>query len=278
MKNRAFFILILSLVSTIFSASSLFAAAPPEIGSVVALKGKAEVERGGKKVDAKVKSSLQLNDVVKTSASSRIKMLFIDDSVLTLGDNSRMAIKEFVHSKSDKGKSLFNLIDGKMRAVVGKTKFEVQTPTAVAAARGTIIYFETGIVDGKRFTKIVCIEGTVDVHGVAGFQSSIATLTVGNEITILEGVALSSPTPASPKLLEQIKRESSIGASQVKLEAPQMDDLKNIETTGNRAKQITSTGIIDTNKMEIPNIIPIVQHQQPAGLTTKTQDKATFFL
>ena len=39
------------------------------------------------------------------------------------------------------GHRYFNLLEGKMRSVVGKTKLQIHTPTAVAAARGTVIFF-----------------------------------------------------------------------------------------------------------------------------------------
>ena len=89
-----------------------------------------------------VNSGIQPNDTVRTAAGSRVKMKFVDDSVLTLVDNSKLVIKEFLYSKEKGGKSIFNLLDGKMHSIVGKTKFEVQTPTAIAAARGTVIFFQ----------------------------------------------------------------------------------------------------------------------------------------
>ena len=83
--------------------------------------------------------------------ASRTKMRFIDDSILTLGENSRVSIKEYIYSKDKGGKSIFNLLDGKMRSVVGKTRFEIHTPTAVAAARGTIILLQRleGLLEGS---------------------------------------------------------------------------------------------------------------------------------
>jgi hypothetical protein len=136
------------------------------LATVVALRGNATVERGAKKLDAQTKLGIELQDTVATAEGGRVKMLFIDDSVLTLAEKSRMSVNTFVHSRSDRGKSLFNLLDGKMRAVVGKTRFEVQTPTVVAAARGTVILFDVGTQNGKAFTRVTCLEGIVDIRSV----------------------------------------------------------------------------------------------------------------
>ena len=123
------------------------AAAEQDIGKVVAIRGKATIERGNSTLTPGVNSGIQPSDIIKTAGDCRIKLRFIDDSVLTVGENSRMVVKEFIYSKDKGGKSIFNLLDGKMHSVVGKTKFEVHTPTAVAAARGTVIYFEVGVKD-----------------------------------------------------------------------------------------------------------------------------------
>jgi hypothetical protein len=121
--------------------------AAQDVGRVVALRGKATIERGGASLDAGVNAAILESDVIRTASNCRVKMRFVDDTVLTLGENSRLAVKEFIYSKGTRGKSIFNLIDGKLHSVVGHTKFEVQTPTAVAAARGTVIYFEVGNAD-----------------------------------------------------------------------------------------------------------------------------------
>src|SRR5690242_3987390 len=90
------------------------ASAAQDVGKVVAVRGKATIERGSAKLEARVKSGIQGSDIVNTAAESRAKLLFLDDSVLTLSDNSRLVVTEFIHSKGERGTSVFNLLDGKM--------------------------------------------------------------------------------------------------------------------------------------------------------------------
>ena len=194
-------IVVLSISMIIAWAAEVSAAG--DIGSVVALRGSAVIESDSGSRDAKVKDGIQLRDTVETRMKSRTKMLFIDDSVLTLGENARVVIKEFVYAKDKEGKSIFNLIDGKMRSVVGRAGFEVHTATAVAAARGTVFDCETGIKGGKAFTTCTSYEGLVDITSIDPTIKGHVTLRPGMTVTVIGGEPLSAPTPVSATNLQQ---------------------------------------------------------------------------
>ena len=128
-----------------------------------------------------------------------------------------MSVDTFVHSRSDRGKSLFNLLDGKMRAVVGKTRFEVKTPTVVAAARGTVILFETGSQNGQPFTRITCLEGIVDVRSLTDTGAEPVMLSPGQSILVMSGQPMPAPTLLPPAELEKLKRDTSTSGAEIKL-------------------------------------------------------------
>lgn len=194
----------------LLAAFSGTAVAGDDVATVVAVRGKAAIERDKKEIEARVRDGIFLSDVVLTKEASRIKLLFIDDSVLSLSENSKVAIKEFVYSKEKGGKSIFNLIDGKMRSVVGKTEFEVHTPTAVAAARGTIILFETGLRFGRLFTTIICLEGIVNIMSIDPSIRGMITITPGMMATIVEKEPLPSLPSAAPKTeIERLKKDTN---------------------------------------------------------------------
>lgn len=188
------------------------------VASVVAVRGKAAVERASKKIEAQPKLGIELQDTVSTLEGGRVKLLFIDDSVLTLGEKSRMNVDTFIHSRTDRGKSLFNLLDGKMRAVVGKTKFEVKTPTVVAAARGTVILFEVSTMNGRPFTRVTSLEGIVDVrkHADEGGAATIM-LSPGESILVMAGQAMPAPVRLTPAETEKLKRDTSTTGAEIKL-------------------------------------------------------------
>ncbi len=191
MKTKTF---ILILAGLLMITSLSFGA--DNVGAVVALRGNAVILRETKALEAKLKDSIQLTDVVETKEQTRTKMLFVDDSILTLGEKSKVSIKEFVYRKDKEGRAIFNLIDGKMRAVVGNAGFEVHTRTIVAAARGTVIDFETGILDGKYFTTVTCLENEVDIRSIDPTVSGKIVLTRGMTVTVVAGQSLPAPKPA----------------------------------------------------------------------------------
>lgn len=169
--------------------------AASEVGSIVALKGGADITRSGASVEAALQDAVQLQDIISTKANSRAKVLFLDESILTLAPQSKAVIKEFIYSRDGAGRSIFNLLDGKMRAVVGKTNFEVHTDTVATAARGTVIDYLTGILDGKPFTRVTCLEGVVELRSPDPSVPGVVLLTAGNTALMFKGGPLPTPTP-----------------------------------------------------------------------------------
>jgi hypothetical protein len=116
------------------------------IGQLTAVQGKVTLAHSGapSTASAQIGDGVLFKDIIETQSESRTKALFLDDSVLTVGDHSRVEITEYIFDpKQSKRSVVVTLIKGNLRALVGKvfagkgSKFEVHTPTAVAAARGT---------------------------------------------------------------------------------------------------------------------------------------------
>jgi len=213
----------LGLVLCAWAYAGVAHAAGEAVSTMIAIKGNTFIERGSAERPAKVKDDVLLVDTVSTREAAKAKMLFIDDSVLTLGEKTKVIVKEYVYSKERGGKSIFNLLDGKLKAVVGKAKFEVHTPTAVAAARGTVILIETGIRNGVPFTDVVSIEGEVvvtrkvvpgkqgegpgtggsgDWDGRAAVAPGEVVLTPGNIVSVVSGEPLPLPSAAPAPVLD----------------------------------------------------------------------------
>jgi hypothetical protein len=247
----------MKLFPTVLCGMALFlitdiAGAEP-VASVVALRGKATVERGVKKLEVQTKLGIELQDTIATAEGGRVKLLFIDDSVLTLAEKSRMSVDTFIHSHSDRGKSLFNLLDGKMRAVVGKTRFEVKTPTVVAAARGTVILFDTGILNGQPFTRITCLEGIVDVRSLTDAAGTAPVmLSPSQSIVVTSGQPMPPPTLLTPAELENLKLDTSTSGAEIKL--PDV---------------MTSGAIIGTVTVTPIPVVPTFDRQQPPKQPTR---------
>jgi hypothetical protein len=212
---------ILLLLSFVCIGLTGTALAENEVGSIVAKRGKAIIERDNKSFEAEVQDNLFMNDTVSTKDASRVKMLFIDDSVLTLGENSQVVIKEVIYSKHKMGRSVFSLVEGKMRSVVGKTQFEVHTPTAVAAARGTVILTETGVLDdGRTFTVIICVEGETLVRPLDPRMGESVTLTAGMMLVYIEGEHFPSELLTEPTQEIQRLQNSTESDREISIPGP----------------------------------------------------------
>ena len=154
------------------------------VGLYMAVVGKVTVVHVGQPaaMPVKLQESVYFKDVIETKADSRAKALFDDDSILTVGENSRVEVSEYIYdSANDQRSSVLRLVQGKARALVGKlfaglgSRFEVHTPTAVAAARGT--YFVVWIEE-KASQKIGMSEtGTVRPVSLQGLE--VAELQAG---------------------------------------------------------------------------------------------------
>lgn len=154
---------------------------PPtgDIGVYTAVEGQVSVKRSGTAdaLPAKLHDDVRFLDIIETERESRSKALLNDDSILTVGEHSRVEITEHIYDPNRGLRTVVvNLVRGKVRALVGKmftgtgSKFEIHTPTSVAAARGT--YFVVWHVDG------VSGIANVGTHGAVDFQSGGSTVRV----------------------------------------------------------------------------------------------------
>jgi ferric-dicitrate binding protein FerR (iron transport regulator) len=173
MKTRAFASCCACLLGTALLGAGGLASAAEKAGDVVSVRGTAVIERKVTKAEARVRSVLLESDSIMTQERSRVKMLFRDDSVLTLGPKSRLVIRKYLHSPENKrSETVYELADGKLRSVVGSPGFRVMTPTAFAAARGTIINTTHNAETGT--TEIAVLEGEAEVRnanaGIKGVQ------------------------------------------------------------------------------------------------------------
>ena len=110
--------------------------------------------------------SLDSGDIVKTHENSLAAILFTDDkSMLKVRDNSTLAIA---------GKRTDNSVSKRLKCALGnfwlnvtqqKSQLLVETPSGVAAVKGTEFY---GIVDSEGNTVIIVIEGIVQLINKLG--------------------------------------------------------------------------------------------------------------
>jgi hypothetical protein len=140
---------ILGITSLSGLASGVQGAEPitaSQIGLFTEVQGQVRVTHPGmsRPIPVKLYDAVRFKDVIETQRGSQAKALFYDDSLLTVGEHSRVEITEHIFDPARNKRCLVvNLLWGTVRVLVGKvftgsgSKFEIHTPSAVAAARGT---------------------------------------------------------------------------------------------------------------------------------------------
>ncbi len=132
-------------------------AAEPDIivGSFTAVQGQVQMMRPGaaQPVSVKLSDAVFYKATIETQESSQAKALFLDDSMLAMAEHSTVQVNEQAYDpKRGKRSLVFNLLEGKVRALVTKvfpspgSRFEIHTSSAVASARGAyfVMWIERG--------------------------------------------------------------------------------------------------------------------------------------
>lgn len=114
------------------------------IGVIKKLAGDVRVERAGAMQPATLGMEVHQKDLLLTGSDGSVGLRFRDDSRMSAGPNSRLALDEFRFDEdTDEGYFNASFLEGVFSVVAGKlTKknpdaLKVRTPSAVLAVRGT---------------------------------------------------------------------------------------------------------------------------------------------
>jgi len=219
--------LLLSLIAIPLAFGSSLAIASERgtdgIGFYTAVLGQASVTHPGETrvLPVKLHDEVLFKDVIQTQNESRARALFQDDSMLTVGENSRVEIDEYIYNpEANVRQAIVKLMQGQVRALVSKvfkangSRFEIHTPSAVAAARGT--YFTVWIENGQSGIINIGEKGRVD------FTSGGMTVAVdpGFFSIAYEGQAPSVPLPHHLGLKDNDQSEATVKSAEKTASTP----------------------------------------------------------
>ena len=115
-----------------------------EIGRVKVARGSVTIERTGRNLPATLGMTLQEGDVVVTGPDGSAGVTFNDDSLLSIGPDSALAIDRFAFdTTTHAGRFDTSLRRGTLSAVSGKIArqspdaMKVRTPSTILGVRGT---------------------------------------------------------------------------------------------------------------------------------------------
>jgi len=115
-----------------------------DVGQVKTAKGAVHIERAGQKLPAAVGTKVRAADTVVTGADGSIGITFVDNTLLSAGPNSTLAIERYAFdSTTHAGAFDTRLSRGTLAVVSGKIAKQspdamtVKTPAAILGVRGT---------------------------------------------------------------------------------------------------------------------------------------------
>ena len=195
-------------VISVFTFFMLSTASAKQIGLFMVVKGEVKVVRGSETLKAKVPLGVYQGDTVISGKDARAKIVMTDKNVIHISPNTELKIETYVNNGQQKNVEL-NLKEGKVRNNVEQTydgdknKFIIKTPTAVAGVRGT--QFITMFNSARRETKIVTIQGHVELSNIPTQAGSAATTVVINKGETSTASAEAPPAPPQTVPADQMK-------------------------------------------------------------------------
>lgn len=177
-----------------------------EIATVADLVGAVSIERNGKPYRTLIGFPLYQGDIVRTGKDGKMRLLMKDNSVLSIGPSSQLKLAEM---KLDQSSRLFslNVIAGRFKMDVAKwfrgvTTGRIETPSAVAGVRGTVVW---GDVD---LDAVCALEGTVTLESKNGGKArELKAVEKGDERKVDCGAGMKEgkTDPLQPKTEDLLK-------------------------------------------------------------------------
>ncbi len=135
------------------------------VAEVLAMRGFASLIVAGVTKPLKVGGKLEEGWEIRTSTPGRVKLRFIDGSVMVIGDSSRLKIDKFKPEYGSQPRDASFMLDiGLVSQTVAPSangQWSVRTPSAVTAVRGTEYVVE---VKRDKMTEVHVQTGAVSVE------------------------------------------------------------------------------------------------------------------
>ncbi len=174
-----------------------------EAGTIAAAEGRVEIGRDGTWSPAAAGTAVRVGDGLRAGRPGRVQVVFQDDSLLTLGDDTEVLIEEQRFEPSQVTfRALIRLRTGRLRAGVSEyyqqphAVYSIETATAVTDVHGTefVVTFDPV----AEVTAVVGVNGRVEVHGVLDRLRRGVFVTPRDLTTVARG-----KFPRSPRQLDE---------------------------------------------------------------------------
>jgi hypothetical protein len=178
------------------------ARAQSTVGTITQIQGVANIQRGAQNIAAAANMPVLLHDKIVTQPGASLTIGMVDNSSLQLGPNATLSIDESVLVNGVGAPSKVGLLGGKLHSLIvgamrgSTTTFEVHTPNAIGAVRGTewtTAYTEEPrdkYKDCRQFTDVDVQDGTVNVINPLNPAAGSKDVHAGHHTTVACGAII----------------------------------------------------------------------------------------
>lgn len=191
------------------------AIAGEEVGRITEFSGKVEIIKPNNvAIKAQINLTIEKGDLIKTYENGKVKIWFKDESIMSIAPNSQLKINELVYNPGVERKSFFNLMHGKVKAVVGgwfssraEEQYQMQVLSSVAGVRGTTFIAEVKSGDsGKEQAIFKVIEGRLLVWSLVAPRLQVE-VNQGYFVLVPYGEMPTLPQQIPPAEIEGMEKE-----------------------------------------------------------------------
>jgi len=229
------------LVSFVLGAATAPALAAP-VGFVTTLEGIAQIQPQNATTwePAAIDGSVSVGDSIRTERNSLVKVLLVDDTILTIAEESEVFVdRMIVGDLATQERSILREMRGQVRAQVGSafggtTRLEIHTPTAIVGVRGSTMNVKVKRRRGARgWVTVAAIQEGVGFACAKGGSpkrtGDCVDLMAGELSTIPEGELPSSAEPIPAGF------DNSLGSSEIMADTTAEPDVGPMDGVGTAA-------------------------------------------
>ena len=155
------------LALAMLAAGTVAASAEPA-GTAVNAAPQSEVTGGSQPRILEIGSDLFIGDLVRTSASGRVEIVFADETQLVIGPGSTLEIADYLlRNDGSAGNLAVKALAGTFRFVTGNSdqdRYRIITPTGTIGVRGTAFDL---VVDAEG-SRVIMYRGATELCGTDG--------------------------------------------------------------------------------------------------------------
>ncbi len=288
-----FFMKLFFKILIIFLLSTKTFASTQQIGVIGFVIGDVINQKGEK---LRVGDTIYFGDTITTNDGAKSQLLFIDETVMTIGSDTKLTIDEYIFDTTkDSGKLLTTILAGSVKILTGKiseknpANLEVKTPAGTIGTRGT--EFKASVDPLTTQSKILLIgpgpKNSLNLRaGAVEVSNELGTVTLDQPYLFTELTQNRAPTEAAVipqaelKIFQKLEVEPEVAVAQLPDEETNTDE-QNAEAEeentalveGDNSQEDTIEEIISIDEAEINSIIKdeiFTEDQSESDLVVET--------